>query len=900
MTINKNRRVDFNNRLKQQQALVSKLVPDLMTPKQYDSSGNRTAATPPQNILSNISQRTAGVTKDLESLNQLLPDIALSAQIMVSSILSPKDMGAPNLSYYVDSNFQNSELGSKLIKVISNYFTNDYKINDYLSEELHDILFEKGASIKMIIPESSLDEIINADGRITLESLTPMVSPRSLSLRPIGLLGDPVSDKKTKEAESQMSLESMFDTSPSVTSEKYSAIHKYISVVDNPDAVKMPRILNRIRSDVTRQRLSSSHFTLEKRKADIDEKTGNQKNVELGKNDREIEDRLRKKRVSQQKTVIEIKTRDQSDRESIGHGMEMNLPSEAVIPAYIPSNPSEHIGYFILLDQYGNPVNPSGITDHYRQLQSSFTKEGGANQNTINTLLTEIRGNMDDSGSGEATADIAQATNAFADAIERDLLRRLRKGLGHESVEIGRPNDVYQIMFSRTLKNLHTQILYVPVELVSYMAFYYTKQGVGKSLLEETRILGSLRVMMMFANTMAAIRNSTTTTTLGIRLDPEDTEPMGTVDLVRDTYMRSRSERYPLGEGDPASIISYLQNAGVSVVWEGHPGLPEMKVDIDERSGNKSTIDRDLEENLRRQHIMALGLSPETVDVSSNVEFATSIVNSSLLLSKRVALYQKKFETQKADHIRKYTYNSQILTDKLIKIVEDEGSTDDKKDVVKTVEKFIDAICVELPKPDTVTLETQMDAFNNYSDALERAIEAWISDEMAVMDAEGDMGNYLRELRAAVKAHFQRQWLRENHVFPELEALLEKDDKDKLIFKFGEIHATHMEEILSFVEDYLARAREAAAKRAVREEEAERKRQKEEEDRQAELERKRQEEEDAKNPPEEEEVTDDDESEDDVSDDDGSDDDSIKASTDDESSLDDADLEGLADLDDEK
>lgn len=52
----------------------------------------------------------------------------------------------------------------------------------------------------------------------------------------------------------------------------------------------------------------------------------------------------------------------------------------------------------------------------------------------------------------------------------------------------------------------------------------------------------------MFANTMASIRNSTSRTELGIQLDPNDTDPMSTIDQVRDAFMRSRSELYPLGK----------------------------------------------------------------------------------------------------------------------------------------------------------------------------------------------------------------------------------------------------------------------------------------------------------------------------------------------------------------
>jgi hypothetical protein len=81
------------------------------------------------------------------------------------------------------------------------------------------------------------------------------------------------------------------------------------------------------------------------------------------------------------------------------------------------------------------------------------------------------------------------------------------------------------------------------------------------------------------------------------------------------------------------------------------------------------------------------------------------------------------------------------------------------------------------------------------------------------MDAEGDLANYLRELREAIIAYYKRRWLRENNVMPELEEMTDVDDKGKATFNFGELHADHMKSIMAFVEDYLKDAREASLKR---------------------------------------------------------------------------------------
>lgn len=713
----------------------------------------------------------------------------------------------------------------KLLKIVADYFTNDYRINEELSEILHDILFRKGAYARMIIPESSLDEIINDRGRVSMESIRPLVNHQNMTVSPLGLLGDPGKgagkDKKAEQADPTVSLESLFSPAQSHRpTAAYSNVHTYITVTDNPDAIKMPKLFRRLNTDRTASVMAGRFATMEARKdkekskrKKKDEEEKKKPNVDYGKTDREIERHIDANRQHGIEPVVEVKTKYGVDREMFGHPMVTHLSVEAVIPAHVPSNPKEHIGYFVLLDQFGNPISAATATDHYRDLQSSFQSNGQENQ--VSTVLKELRGaaNMGGDTGGDRVQSIHEATSAYAEVIERNLLERMRKGMGHESIELARPNDVYQIMLGRTLKKKHTQLMYVPSELMSYMAFYYNNQGIGKSLLEESRILGSIRVMLMFANTMASIRNSTSRTELGIQLDPTDTDPMSTIDQVRDAFMRSRSELYPLGEGDPAAVVKYLQQSGVDVVYSGHPGLPEMRVETNERAPGKVMMDRDLEENLRHMHIMSLGMSPETVDASSGIDFATTLVNSSLLLSKRVSLYQRKFEEMENEFVQKYTSNSETLLSKMIKVVEEHGQSEDKEQPMETVDSFIRCLEVELPKPDAATLETQMESFRTYNDSLDMALDAWISDEFALMDAEGDVANNLREIRSAVKAHFLRRWLRENNVFPELEEITEVDDKGNSVFDFADMQGKHMDAVLGFVAEYLKKARDSSAKR---------------------------------------------------------------------------------------
>lgn len=824
------KRRDISLREKRQAAIATKVVSDMNASRDYDNAGNRKGKPAPQNLLTNAAQRTASVIRDVDSMMQLLPDIQLSAHILVSSILSPKDMGAPELAFHFGSDLEDQDLASRLIKVIGDYFTEDYKINESLSSMLHQILFQTGSHAQLIVPESSLDQLINSRGRISLENISSYVQKGddSLFVRPLGILGDDPKVDKSKQSndhsnESSMTLESFINYTPQSRSDGYSDIGKYITVIDNPDAIKMSKMFDKLRKDHVKSAYAEhAVFSIEKHKKK--EKA----QLDYGKTDREIEERLDAHRDRRTETYVELKTKDETDRENIGHPMVMKLPSECVIPAHVPSDPERHIGYFVLLDQFGNPLNMATMTDHYHDLQQSF--QNSNSENILKNMLRDMRGGDYNITSGNFAEQIQQSTQVFSDIIERSLLKRLRTGVGHGNVELGRPSEVYEIMFARTLQRKRTQMLFVPSEMMSYMAFYYNKNGVGKSLLEETRVLGSMRVVLMFANTMAAIRNSTSRTELGINFDPEDTDPLSTASQVKDAFMRARAESFPLGEGSPSAIIDYLQKAAVDVVYSGHEGLPNMQVTTSDKQTSRTIVDRDLDDALRRQHIMGLGLSPETVDTSSNIDFATTAVQSSLLLSKRVAIYQARFEEMVSDFIRKFTISSETLFTRLKReankkpeVTEDSVDKENKAvgddELTEFIENFIESIYVTLPRPDALSLQAKVSAFDEYTRSLDEALSAYISDAFMIHDEDNDLRDFLDQMKNAVKALYQRRWLRENNMLTELEELIDVDEEGKPLFNFDEQHSAHVDAILANLDSYVERARKRRHDRMKRQEE---------------------------------------------------------------------------------
>jgi hypothetical protein len=807
------RESSFSNRELRTQSLATKYVADKVSDSGFDSSGNKRDPIPPISLLENVSQRTASVQNDIESIRQLLPDIELTTQILISSVLSPKDLGTPKLTFTSTADLGNDELVGKLLKVVENYFVNDYKINDKLPEILTEALINKGAYIEAIIPESTLDKIINTDGRITLESVRSELNA-DLSISPIGVL-DLSTFKTTSNTtdESSLSLESMF-----TMEDKYKGAppdYFNIKINDNPDSLKIPKLMQQINDQKAEQRYAS-HYSLESSKSEKVKEIKEKADQFKGKSHKEIADTLDVSSSSRSVSNGMISFDDPDMSTSIGHPLVLKLPMESVIPVFMPGHPSDHLGYFVILDQFGNPIDLTNVSDHYKTLQSNLSGSKTSGETAISNVLSELQSNGFGTGSSNtATQDVEQAVKVFSQIMEKKLLTSLSSGGLNGGIKLSQSNDIYAMMLSRSLANQNTQVTYIPKEMMSYIAFNYTNSGIGKSLLEDTRILGSLRIMMMFSNTMSAIRNSTARTDLNITLDPNDTDPLSTVTMVKEAFMRSRSEGYPLGEGDPGAVVRYLQQAGVDVVYSNHADLPEMSVVTSDAAVSKTGVDTDLEDNLRDLHTMGFGLSPETVDNGKNVDFATSIVANNLLLSKRVILLQQKFEGKLVHKVRTQIRYSETLISELKEVIRT-SKIKGKNDDIDIIENFLKKLKVSLPKPDAATLKAKMESLEDYIVALDVGLDAIINDEFALTDAEGDVADNLNEVRSAIKSYFIRRYMKENNILPELEDLTDTDTNGKPLFNFDEIQSNHMDMVLGGIEKYIKRAKKAARKRKIR------------------------------------------------------------------------------------
>ncbi|MNP88210.1 hypothetical protein D3C85_05890 [compost metagenome] len=846
-------------------AAISKLGAD----PHGNSNQRKNMRLPDGRVLAHVANTTIGNIRDARNLFQVLPDMDYARQIVNSATISPGDLTDTKVLYTIKDASMDSNLSGPLLRKVQEFFDNSYRIRPLLQPILNDVLFETGSYPILIMPESSIDRIINADnyGGVSMESAVQTLdghlrqeTDQNGNYVPWGILGNSGADKAKVDSYTGVSFESLsfgadqragnWDGDVKVSNFKVSLEQLLVDVEENKEArtklteastklvklveskgstiqvtdnlsiLKRPMVVDAKRKIAVRRIYGGKlhqRASLESRAQEGDK--------EAMRNLAAVERSMYQKRRYQHVPVQPLLTHAQTGMDTYGHPLVMHLPSESVIPIHVPGNPSEHVGYYVMLDIDGNPIN---IAD-----QSSYIDDIRSQMNNVDSYASQIiqqaRRGFDGSG-GMQNEIVDELGKVYSDTVERDLLARLRSGALSGNYELGKTENINRMMFARHMKGQKTVMLFVPPEMMTYIAFDYNEFGVGKSVLEDGKILGSIRASIMLANTLATLNNAVGGKTIEIELDPEDEDPVSTVEFMLSEHAKVNSQGFSkiIGSTHPLGLADQIQNHGVNVVVSGNSRYPETKFNVNQRDGQNKPVDADFEETMRRRHIQMFGLSPEVMEGINQTDFATTVVQNNLMLLKRVIQNQEKFEPFLTDFVRRYVLNSGIFLTEMRQLIHDNKqylpehitkdpalAGDEGLQVDAFLYEFIEALCVGLPAPEVGDIKKSMDSFDAYSEALDKVIDAYLNEEMFAADTSIGMEELIPNIKAVVKAEFQRRWLRHNNVMPELDVFnTVSEEEGSPVFDLMEATAEHLDGLNNSIAEYVKKVVKAAKRRA--------------------------------------------------------------------------------------
>ncbi len=769
-------------------AVISKLVKHRDTSK-FDLDKENSNHYINQSQLETISDGIKKNIVDSENIVQLFPDIELSIQILISSVLSPKDMANSSLIYKVEDPIVSNDLSTKINEIIRSHMNKYYKIENDLPVMLRDSLFTKGSYVKLIMPESIVDEVINYN-KLSTESLTDIFTKEFEGS--LGILGNMTTTTKRMTAlESIMTANTTINYDSKIDDSDTrlkTALEDLVDITDNYKLLKLPKVMSKIRSSKIKNIISNESSKI---------------------TNLEISSALYKGSNKPSEHFMVIPEPTLAKRKSVARPLVMKLSPESIIPVYTPGDESNHVGYFILIDSDGNPVSVDTTTTCSNDLQSLLSDSKNSDSNSLSSLLiSKAKNNLVGT---KRTPTMDQITSVYSSIIERNLVTRLRNGIYNTNLKVSDSQDIFRVMLARSLSDQFTRLVYVPVELVGFLAFKYNNNGTGRSYLDDVKILTSLRAMLLFSKVMAMTKNAINLTRVNMTLDPKDPDPEKTIEIAIHEISKTRQQYFPLGINSPVDLVDWIQKAGFEFSFEGHPGLPETKFDFETKNIQKDIPDSDLDELLRKQTYMTFGLSPEVVDNGFTGDFATTVIANNILLAKRIRQLQVTFSLYLSDIIKKITLSDPIMMKEITDIVmenklavensikgDDKPAYDEDSDayITNMIEEHIEMLEIDLPQPDTVTLENLSESFDQYVDSLEKAIDAVISTDSITIEMTGDIADHIDSIKSIVKNYYIRRWMSVNGFLPELSEITTTDEDGNPSLDLFEISKDHIEGVV--------------------------------------------------------------------------------------------------------
>lgn len=752
--------------------------------------------------------------RDNQNIIQLLPDIKQSIEIIIGTILSPKDMMNPSLTFKTSSKVLGEHTGA-LLNYLRNYFVGSYKLEDKLSDMLWDILGKTGSYPMAVLPETAVDYLINSNSRITMEDVTTTLFTDNGHIGSLGLLAN--SSKKESVSTEELdflsfmrtvSVENYADTTRDSFDQTLGDAALGIQVLDNFDALKLPLLRNKVSRQATHDVIQRRRESINEerikvlRKDSFEDIRVDTSDYTRSPNEQKDLAKLYADRQFRSMPIMRVRSRDSLDRETMGHPLVIKLPTESVIPVFNPMDPKDHIGYYVMMEPNGYAIRLSDLDNMYKMLQTS------SNVASSSSVLSFVLQQSANAGSA-AQYDISKMTMMegighaqpiYQQMVERELLDRISRGSVGSGLKLANVETPMLIMLSRALQGKQTQALYIPAEILSYLAVDYDEFGLGKTLLDDSKMIAALRSMNMIVNSIASSKNAITKRVLNADLDPAEKNPQKAIQMVMHEYIKGTQAEYPI-INNPVDQINYLQMAGVQVNIGEHPRLPSTKIGVDYLDNQYKPIDTTFDDWLKKIHIQATGLSPEVVEGAGSADFATQTVLANVLSARRIDMLSVKFCTSLSEFVRTYTYNSQILMDGLVELVKSNKIKLRSENRVLTEKEvavyFLNTVTVSLPPPDTTKIKEQKEAFENQAQFYEEALKYFFDPEFLTEEDLGKLGNMdsIVKHQKFMKAHFMREWMQENGVMTELFDIIGIGEDGKPLIDFNEKRDHYMEQI---------------------------------------------------------------------------------------------------------
>ena len=738
-----------------------------------------------------VFDHSKSIIKKNKEILELFPDLELGIKIANSSLISPNNMeDEPTRIRMKKDNGAPSLVNSAISTIATGFISN--KLN--YSKISADAKFFKGAWIHATIPEVLLDNII-------ANSIEGTESDSKID--------DSGMNKKTNKQSNVGSL-GIFNSKSLVSSDYISGLESEIGYVvkeenkpENIKALEKLLFLEDVISDdclslkSTESALESAEKVI-KNKLKLLSKKANKKLTE-----EEIKSVFSTAKKTREEFIALPSTSPSSNR---GTSLDLELPVSSCIPVFPSGEPHKHIGYFILI----NPLTGTPIQDdEYSTRNEGFNRSynTGLTSTGNNDYVTKVLENF--KSSSEDVPKIRELDKIYNKLLDLKLKNVLRDSIYGDMVSVDiTTNEAYRVMLSRVLEAKQTRMIFLPRELVSYIAFEHRDNGTGKSLLEKVDFYVNSRAIIFFTNIMAKIQNSMSNTRVRAEIDENHPNAKAMRANIMSEYLKSRGTMYPYNVYRHNELAEWSKFAGIQFDIR-HPSFGNTDISIEEVTNEKKEIDIELEEKITDYIYYTLGVTREQIEAAKSEDFATAVASRNKMMANRIREDQNIFTPQISELIkRKCRYD--ITTYEQMRTVAEDNlqdlknylsnlyGEDETEEILKDKESaadiatecLIDDLEFFLPKPEVTEDNTKMTQFENFTTRLDSILSAIISDDTITEDSLGELNMKKEDITKMLKFSATLDYIRSNGVMDYISDMFTLDNEEKALVNPIEEYAT--------------------------------------------------------------------------------------------------------------
>lgn len=644
--------------------------------------------------LQSTSDNVAKMIEENESFASMLPEADKARAIYVPSILSPTDMYGHNLTVSFDGITLETNLENTLCDIISKLINEDLELGTNLQPWIGDALFKKGATPVMVVPRALITQLASdkegEEGTLSIQQ------------------GD-VADN----TDLQVGTESL-DITPAFLKEEGGA--GVVSVGVEHMAAFMD-----LHEDVIKEKAGSDDLSGTMNKLMLTMKGDLDISLDIGRikgSTEAVQDAVEKFEAKTAGKLCKLGTSsmiaisaDSAVTKEVDEPVIMRLPTSSVIPVTVPGSPEARLGYFVVIDSTGNPLN----ADIPSKTEAAISKS------EFMTVFREDRNVMIDNMAAEKRSEVA--SDVF-DILINHVLDQSLQGINEASYNIINNRNLSLAIFSKMLRKKKVSFIFVPTTHMAYYAFDYREDGTGKTLLEDASTLISLRTACIVAKVVSVMDNARDNRRIEYSIPDASSANVEQMNALLERMYVDKHMFKP--SHNTSNIFRDLVKNSVSVAPKELEGLRDFSVTTETTNPNLSSVDDSLEEMLTRMITLFLRVPAGAIDDVHEKDFSRSVATTNLLFSNDVRLAQKITCRETAIIMRAYILNSAKTMTAIDKAVTDTTSFKLEDGVTKLdlIRHIISKMKLSLPSPNVSPDKARLNEISENLRTLDEVIEA--------------------------------------------------------------------------------------------------------------------------------------------------------------------------------